>query len=89
MTDHKHTWTRSPRVHGDAVRGRLFVVCADCGEERQASTATGVLRVFTSRVDKGGRTVAVSFRLDKARYKKLRARKVNVRKVIEDHIDKL
>lgn len=34
-------------------------------------------------------TKLVSFRLDIPRYKKLRARKINPRKVIEEHLDEI
>ena len=84
MTEHKHTWKRSPRKHGRP--GRFFVDC-ECGVQRQATITGGYLTVFDTARPQGGGTVLVSFRLDKARYKKLRARKVNTRKVMEDHLD--
>ena len=45
------------------------------------------MKVFDTGRQQGGRTVLVSFRLDIPRYKKLRARKINTRKVMEDYID--
>lgn len=63
--------------------------CEECGTQRQATIAGGHLTVFDTGRQQGGRTVLVSFRLDIPRYKKLRVRKVNTRKVMEDHIDNI
>ena len=84
MTEHTHKWKRSPRKHGRL--GRFFVDC-ECGAQRQATITDGHLTVFDTGRPQGGGTVLVSFRLDEVRYKKLRARKVNTRKVVEDHLD--
>jgi hypothetical protein len=86
MTTHKHIWKRSERQHKRP--GRIFVEC-ECGITRQASIVTGSLVVFDTGRDQGGKTVEVAFRLDKSRHKKLRTLKVNVRKVIEEYLDKL
>lgn len=86
MAEHIHKWKRSPRKHGRL--GRFFVDCT-CGEQRQATISEGSLKVFDTGRKQGGRTVLVSFRLDIPRYKKLRARKINTRKVMEDHLDAL
>lgn len=85
-TIHTHKWKRSPRKHGRL--GRIFVDC-ECGAQRQATITGGHLTVFDTGRPQGGGTVLVSFRLDKARHKKLRAHKVNTRKVMEDHLDKM
>ena len=87
MTEHTHRWKQSPRKHGR--HGRVFVDCETCGAQKQATITGGHLAVFDTGRPQGGGTVLVSFRLDKARYKKLRARKVNTRKVMEDHLDAL
>lgn len=87
-TEHKHKWKRSSRKHGR--EGRFFVVCEICEIERQASISSGgALVVFTTGIDRGGKTILVSFRLDKERHKKYKKYKVNARRVLEEHLDKL
>jgi hypothetical protein len=86
MTEHAHKWKRSLRKHGRL--GRFFVDCG-CGEQRQATISEGDLKVFDTGRQQGGRTVLVSFRLDIPRYKKLRARNVNTRKVMEEYLDNI
>ena len=83
---HTHEWKRSTRRHGRP--GRFFIECA-CGAKSQASIQGGYMHVFNTGRDRGGKTIAVSFRLDAERFKKLRAHKINVRKVIENFIDNL
>jgi hypothetical protein len=83
---HKHIWKKNKRKHGRP--GRFFVVC-ECGVEKQACNSYGHLKVFDTSVDRGGVTRSVSFRLDLKRFEKMRKRKVNVRKVIEKHVDGL
>lgn len=62
----------------------------ECGETRQASiSAGGKLKTFLTGADRGGATVHVSFRLDKKRFEKLRRLKIDVRSVIEKHLDEL
>lgn len=83
---HKHVWVRSSRQH--KRQGRIFVEC-ECGAIRQASTVTGSLVVFETGAKRGGKTVVISIRLDTPRYKKLRALKLNARRIVEDYLDKL
>lgn len=88
MNPHTHYWKRSKRQHKRP--GRFFVEC-ECGEKRQATiSAGGSLKIFTTGVkDKGGSTIFFSFRLDKKRAAKLRHLKINIRAVMEKHIDKI
>ncbi len=88
MNPHIHHWKRGKRQHKRP--GRLFVEC-ECGEERQATISTGgSLKTFTTGAkDRGGPTVFFSFRLDEKRAAKLRRLKINIRAVMEKHIDKI
>jgi hypothetical protein len=85
IIDHKHTWKRSPRRHGRS--DRIFIVCADpkCGQVMQSPDDH--LKPYTTGVSRGGKTIIVPFRLDPARFQKLRRNGIDVRKVMENFID--
>lgn len=82
---HIHNFNKiSPREHKN--KNRFFVEC-ECGEIRQASKKNG--KIFSTGKKRGVPTVLRSFRIDVKRDGKLRALKINVRKIIEDHLDGL
>lgn len=80
--EHKHIWKRdNSRTHGDAKRGRFFVICG-CGAKRQAVMRNGFIRVFQTNHYRGGSNV-ISIRVTDKQYKAYLADKQGFKMKVE------
>ena len=81
------TWKISPRKHGRP--GRIFVECVECGKVRQASTAYGGLRTYTTAVDRGGKSTLHSLRLSPDYERRFREQSLSVGEIVRQYLDGL